>query len=124
MKLKDIVEVLNAKVLTPEIYDPDYEVNFAFASDLMSDALMLLRTAPTDFFEEGLLITGLATNQSIRTAEMLDFEVVIMVRNKMPNQSVLDGAIDSNIVVLTSSCSMFSTSGILWKNGVRGITDL
>lgn len=124
MKLKELVKELKANVLTPDTYDPEYEVNYAFSSDLMSDALMLLRTAPGDFFEEGLLITGLATNQSIRTAEMLDFRVVIMVRNKMPNQSVLEGAIDSDITVITSPCSMFSASGILWEKGVRGVTDL
>ena len=124
MKLKELVKILNANILTPDIYDPEFDVNYAFSSDLMSDDLMLLRTAPNDFFEEGMLITGLATNQSIRTAEMLDFRVVIMVRDKKPTQQVLDGAIDSDIMVITSPCSMFSASGKLWENGIRGVTDL
>ena len=124
MKLKELVELLNAEILTPDIYDPDFEINYAFSSDLMSDALMLLRTASNSFFEEGMLITGLATNQSIRTAEMLDFRLVLMVRDKKPTQVVLDGAVESDIMVLTSPCSMFSASGKLWENGIRGVTDL
>ena len=94
MRIKDIVEVLNAEVFTPEIYDENIELNFAFGSDLMSDALMLLRTAPDNFFEEGMLLTGLVTKQSVRTAEMLDFKLIVIVRGKKPNENVYEAAMD------------------------------
>ena len=124
MKLKDVVELLDCTIFTPENYKEDYDLNYGFGSDLMSDALMLLRTAPEEFFEEGMLLTGLVTNQSIRTAEMLDFQVVMFVRNKKPSQAVIDGAIESGIMLLNTPYSMFSTAGKLWEKGVRGVSDL
>lgn len=124
MKLKEIVTLLNAEVFTPKIFDENLEMNFAFGSDLMSDALMLLRTAPDDFFEQGMLLTGLVTKQSIRTAEMLDFKVVIIVRDKHPNENVFDAAMDSNIIVIGTSYSMFSACGRLFQNGVRGVSEI
>jgi len=124
MKLKDAVKLLDADVLTPDIYDENFEVNFAFGSDMMSDALMLLRTAPDKFCEHGILLTGLVTRQSIRTAEMLDFQVVLIVRGKTPNENVYQAAKDSGIVLLATKCSMFSASGKLYAQGVVGITDI
>ena len=53
----------------------DENVDYAFASDLMSDVL----TIKTDDF---LLITGLANVQSVRTAEMSDVEYILFVRGK------------------------------------------
>jgi hypothetical protein len=47
----------------------------AFASDLMSDVLTLKN-------DNLVLITGLATLQTIRTAEMADINCIIFVRNK------------------------------------------
>ena len=123
MKLQEVVELLNCKIYTPDDFNPDYELNFAFGSDLMSDALMLLRTAPEEFFAEGMLLTGLVTNQSIRTAEMLDFEVVMLVRDKKPNQTVIDSAIDSGIMLLSTPFSMFSACGKLWEKGVKGVSE-
>lgn len=124
MKLQEVVELLNCKIYTPNEFDGDHELNFAFGSDLMSDALMLLRTAPEEFFSEGMLLTGLVTNQSIRTAEMLDFQVVMLVRDKKPNQTVIDSAIESGIMLLSTPFSMFSACGKLWENGVKGVSEL
>ena len=120
MKLQEVVELLNCKIYTPDDFNPDYELNFAFGSDLMSDALMLLRTAPEEFFAEGMLLTGLVTNQSIRTAEMLDFEVVILVRGKTPNDNVYDAAQESGIIVIGTEDSMFTASGKLYAHGILG----
>lgn len=124
MKLKKLVKLLEADVLTPDIYDENIEINYAFGSDMMSDTLMLLKVAPDEFFEEGILITGLVTRQSIRTAEMLDFKVVIIIRGKTPNKNVFETARESNIIVLGTKCAMFSASGKLYANGVAGISDL
>ena len=120
MKLKEVVEVLNAKIFTPDTYDGEKEVKYACGSDMMSDALMLLRTAPDRFFEHGVLLTGLVTKQSIRTAEMLDFEVVILVRGKTPNDNVYDAAQESGIIVIGTDDSMFTASGKLYAHGVLG----
>lgn len=124
MKLEELVTLLKAEVFTPENYAPEMEVSFAFGSDMMSDALMLLRTAPDEFFERGILLTGLVTRQSVRTAEMLDFKVVLLVRGKKPNENVYDAAKEANIVLLGTNEAMFSASGKLYEKGIRGVSDL
>src|SRR5574344_903274 len=124
MKLSELVKLLDADVFTKDIYDGDREVDYAFGSDLMSDALMVLRTAPDFFFEKGILLTGLVTRQSVRTAEMLDFPVILLVRGKQPNENVYDAAKDSNIIMLGTKFSMFSASGKLYSSGVRGISEV
>ena len=54
MKLSDIVKILDAEVLTPEV-NLDKEVPCAFASDLISDILMCTK-------EPTLLLTGLTNH--------------------------------------------------------------
>lgn len=124
MKLKDVVELLNAEVYTQDIYDENIDIEFAFGSDLMSDALMLLRTTPDEFFEKGMLITGLVTKQSVRTAEMLDFRVIVIVRDKIPRENVKEAAVESGIIVITTPYSMFSASGRLYEKGIKGVNEL
>lgn len=124
MKLKELLELLDGKVLSDAEIDLEKEYQFAFGSDLMSDALMLLRTAPDIFFEKGVLLTGLVTAQSIRTAEMLDFSVVILVRGKTPNQNVIDGAKESNILIIGTKDSMFTASGKMYAAGFRGVSEV
>lgn len=124
MKLDELVKLLDAKVFTPTLYNGNKEVEYAFGSDLMSDALMVLRTAPDVFFEKGMLLTGLVTTQSIRTAEMLEFGVVVLVRGKIPNANVLKAALELNIVVIGTKYSMFSASGRLYQKSIKGISEV
>lgn len=124
MKLKELVEVLEAEVFTEDIYDGEKEIEYGFGSDMMSDALMLLRTAPEEFFVKGMLLTGLVTRQSIRTAEMLDFGLVVLVRGKQPNDNVYEAAKDANIIMVGTKFSMFSASGRLYAKGVKGISEI
>ena len=123
MKLKDVVKILDATIFTEDNYNGEKDIDFAFGSDMMSDALMLLRTAPDEFFERGILLTGLVTRQSVRTAEMLDFGVVLLVRGKKPNDNVYDAAREAGVTLLGTTASMFSASGKLYAQGVRGVSD-
>lgn len=124
MKLKELVDILDATIFTKDNYDGEKEIDFGFGSDMMSDALMLLRTAPEEFFQRGILLTGLVTRQSVRTAEMLDFQVVVLVRGKVPNDNVFEAACDANIIMVGTKYSMFTTCGRLYQKGVKGISDI
>jgi len=122
MKLSDIIKKYDCKVYTPSLLK-DKEVKYGFCSDLMSDALIILNSVNDPrILEESILITGLSTNQSIRTAEMLDVDVVILVRGKMPSLKVVDLAIESNVLLLSTEETMFNLSGKLYKDGIKGIT--
>ena len=124
MKLDEIVKILKAEVFTKETYNGDLEFKYCFASDLMSDALVLLKTAPIDFFDYGMLMTGLITKQSIRTAEMLDYRLIIIVRGKKPIDNVFEAALDEGIIVIGTEYSMFSASGRLFESGIKGISEV
>ncbi|MFA7116718.1 MAG: DRTGG domain-containing protein [Bacteroidales bacterium] len=113
MKLKEIVELLDAEVVVGK-ENLDKNVDFAFASDLMSDVLTL-RT------EDFLLITGLSNNQCIRTAEMSDVSYVLIARNKEVTKDMIEMAKDNDMVLMRTKYSLFKTSGILYGKGLKPV---
>lgn len=123
MKLQEIVDLLNCEIFTKSTYKEDKEISYAFSCDLMSDALMLLRNVGLDFCYSGALITGLVTIQGVRTAEMLDLPVIILVRSKQPNELIIKEAEEANIIILGTDETMFSTNGKLYNKGIKGISE-
>ena len=112
MKIRDIVKLLDAKVLCGEEL-LDKEVNSAFGCDMMSDVLAFVK-------EQAVLITGLCNPQVVRTAEMMDMRCIVFVRGKIPPVEVVDLARDSGIVILATSERMYSSCGKLYANGLSG----
>ena len=110
LRISDIVRILNAKIVCGE--DLDKEIEFAFASDLMSDVL----TLDTD---KMLLITGLANLQALRTAEMSDISHILFVRNKIISTEMICLAEELGLTLLQSPASMFRTSGLLFNAGLK-----
>lgn len=109
MTLREIVEKLNATVHLGE-NRLDEKVSKAFASDLMSEVLTLKETP--------ILITGLCNMQTIRTCDMANLDVVIFVRNKKPTEDMVELAEDNDMVLITTSFSMFRTCGTLFQEGL------
>ena len=112
MKIRDIVNLLDAKVLCGEDL-LDREVNSAFGCDMMSDVLAFVK-------EQAVLITGLCNPQVVRTAEMMDMRCIVFVRGKTPPKDVVALAEDAGIVVLATSERMYVACGILYENGLSG----
>ena len=81
MKISQISELLNAKVLCCEDL-LDSEVCSACGSDMMSDVLAFVKN-------QAVLLTGLVNPQVIRTAEMMDMHCVVFVRGKEPSDEML-----------------------------------
>lgn len=92
----------------------DRDVEYGFASDLMSDVL----TLETDNL---LLITGLANNQAVRTAEMSDIPCIIFVRNKKVTQEMIELATECNITLIEYPFSMFRAVSELFKAGIKPV---
>ncbi len=84
MTVKDVKEILNARVLAGEEL-MDQEVRSACGSDMMSDVLAFSK-------DHSVLLTGLCNPQVIRTAEMLDIVCLVFVRGKVPDDSVIQMA--------------------------------
>lgn len=112
MKISQISELLNAKVLCCEDL-LDSEVCSACGSDMMSDVLAFVK-------EQAVLLTGLVNPQVVRTAEMMDMKVIVFVRGKVPGDAILDLARELDIVVLKTELEMFTSCGKLYQAGLRG----
>lgn len=113
MNLEEIIEILDVVVVCgdPQTASP---VTVAFASDLMSEVLTI-----TD--NEILLITGLANQQTIRTAEMSDISYIILVRKKQATPEMIALAQENGIVLLQCNYSMFKTCGLLYQAGLKAV---
>ncbi|MCX7745894.1 MAG: DRTGG domain-containing protein [Clostridia bacterium] len=112
MKIKEIIKLLDAEVLTGE-ENLDMEITCACGSDLMSDVMAYVK-------DHVLLLTGLVSPQVVRTAEMMDIKVITFVRGKNPGQNVVDLALEKGIMVLTTKHPMFIACGKLYNAGITG----
>ena len=112
MKLERVKEVLEAEILG-EYADLDVEFKYGYGSDLMSDVLA--------FIEDGsLLLTGLTTEQVIRTAEVVDIKAIVFVRGKKPPKDVVKLADEKKITLLSTTCTMYLACGRLLAAGLPG----
>ncbi len=113
MKIESIIRILDAQ---PLYENPDRsletEIEYGFASDLMSDALALIQNSST------VLLTGLANPQSLRTAEMLDINLVIYVRAKHLPELDLQLAKEMGISVYSTDMTMYEACGRLFREGL------
>ncbi len=113
MKLSEIREILKATVVVgEEKLDPSIEAGAA--SDLMSD---LLRVQKGGF----VLLSGLNTLQVIRTAVIAGVSAVVLVRDKKPDQDMIQQAREHGMPLLSTPFTMFTACGRLFKQGLRGV---
>ena len=113
MTLKKIADLLEAKVLCGhDRLNEEHET--AFASDLMSDVLTLGDYSP-------VILTGLCNMQTIRTCEMGNLDIIVLVRRKKASEEMIEEAEDEGMVVMESDFSMFKACGLLFKAGMQPI---
>ncbi len=112
MKIQDVIAILNAELICGEEHLQE-EIDYGYSCDLMSDVLAFVQS-------NVLLLTGLVHPQVIRTAEMLDIKAIAIVRGKVPNQELIDMAKSRDIVLIRTTQSLFTASGVLFKNGLMG----
>ena len=117
MKIGEIRELLNAELLCGEEYLEE-DVFAACCSDMMSDVLAFVK-------DQGVLLTGLLNSQVIRTANMMDMVCIVIVRNKVPTDEMIELASDSGLVLMRSPFRAYEASGILYYAGLgRGDGDV
>ncbi|MFP4474452.1 MAG: DRTGG domain-containing protein [Desulfatibacillaceae bacterium] len=113
MTLSEIVETLEANILVGHDQLARQFVSGG-ASDLMSDILAGLS-------EGSVVLTGLVTVQSIRTAVVAGVGAVVFVRAKTPPPEVIDHAREQGVPLLSSPYSMFVSCGRLYAAGLTGL---
>jgi predicted transcriptional regulator len=111
MKLFDIKNLLDCEILSCE-NSLDTEVPCCLSSDMMSDVLAHAKPG-------ALLITGLISSQSIRTAEVSDSSGILYIRGKKPDASSITLANELQIPLLSTRKTMFETCWILHKAGLE-----
>jgi hypothetical protein len=91
------------------------DVQQAYATDLMSDILVSPKPG-------ALLVTGLANNQAVRTSKVAGISAIVFVRNKKPSPETVRLSQEYNIPLLSTKLSMFEACGLLFSNGIKGIS--
>ena len=99
MKLRSIQKILGATIIEGDD-KLDTEVDFVYASDLMSDVLAFGKP-------NSALLTGLATQQAVISAHMAEFKGVVFIRGKKPKDGAEKFAHENNLVVLTTDLDMY-----------------
>lgn len=111
MKVSAVQDILKAKVHCGQDL-LDMEIQSACGADLMSDVMAFVK-------EKVVLLTGLITTQTIRTADLMDIKVVILVRGKSPTQEMIEMAQGNGMVLLSTKNTMFISCGLLYEAGLR-----
>lgn len=113
MTIKNLTEIIEGKVICCEERISS-SVEYAFASDLMSDVLTIEK-------ENMVLITGLANMQAIRTSEMSDISCIVFARDKRIGEEMVSLAKENNMILVESPHSVFHIAGELYKAGIKAI---
>ena len=113
MKLSEIKDILKAKVLTGED-DLGRNIVAGGGADIME---AILSTVAKD----GLLLTGLTSEEVVRTATISQVGAVVFVRGQEPSARIIDQAKSFNLPLLVTEYSMFVSIGKLYMNGLRGL---
>jgi len=115
VKLSEIRDILKATVVVGED-KLDMTIEKGAGTDLMSD---LLR-GPTSGV---LLLSGLNNIQTIRTSVIAGVAALVLVRNKTPDQEMIEQARQHDLPLLSTPFTMFTACGRLFRHGLRGVED-
>lgn len=113
MKISEIKAILDATVLAGED-QIEKSVVGAGGADLMADVLSAVA-------KDAVLLTGLTTEQVLRTAKVAGVAAVVFVRGKKPDAPVIELAKSYHLPCLMTKYSLFVASGRLYVNGLRGL---
>jgi hypothetical protein len=111
MLLSDVIELLRCEELLVQDGARGTPITDCFAADLMSEVLA--------FCGHGaLLITGLASIQSVHTANVADLHAIVFVNGKRPEPEVLQLASERRIPLLSTPLTMYEACGRLHARGL------
>ncbi len=113
MTLRSILPALQAEVSAEE--DLDRTFGTIIASDLMSDVLMV-----DD--EDALLVTSLASDQAVRTAQVIGAAGVVLVNGKEPPPSMVKLSRSLPLNLLTSPLTKYQACVALHQHHATAST--
>lgn len=113
LRLKEVVKILECNVIIGED-QLDLSVDLGCAADLMSDVLAFSKSG-------SLLLTGLASAQAVRTADIAEVRAIVFVRGKKPNSEAIELARRRNIPLLCTRLFMYEAAGRLYANNLKSM---
>ncbi len=122
MTLRELVQVLDLQELTPDTgthadltADGSYDsqITRGYASDLLSD---VLANAP----QGGILVTLQVHLNVIAVASHAGLRAVIFSCGRLPDEGVVEKAVEEGLSLFSSSTDTFELVGRLHELGVRG----
>ncbi len=111
MKLRQVQELLTARVLCGERLLEKKDVSSCFGCNLMSEVLATVK-------QQTLLCTGLTNVQVIRTANMTDLAAVVFVGGKLPKASVTEEAESWGLPLLATELPLAEACARLIQAGL------
>lgn len=111
MTLGEALEVLKAEAVV-EAGDGEVPLAGCIVADLMSDVLAFARP-------DSLLLTGLATDQAIRTAVVLRLAGVVVAEGKGVAGDMIEAACEAEMPLYRTPLSKYESSGLLMRAGLR-----
>ena len=110
MTISQVSSILNCVQVCGE-QNFDKPLASACGADLMSDVLTIAK-------ESSVLLTGMVNPHVVRTAQMLDMQCIIFVRNKKPTDDMIALAIQAGITLLACEYTLYEACGRLYQEGL------
>ena len=114
MTLEEVKTFLEADVLCGQHW-LDRDVKSCFACDMISEMLLYVTSG-------ALLITSLTNAHVLHTAQIMEACGVVFVGGKKPDQAFIEQSDQNNIPLLSTKHLVFQCCGLLFSNGLQGVT--
>ena len=107
MKVQELVEKLNLKVLSGE-KGLDREIDGCYISDLLSDVM-------GNAMEGNVWITLQTHKNVMAVASLKDLSCIILVKSLMPNDETIEQSNDEDLPILQTSLPTYEIAGLVYN---------
>ena len=107
MKVKELVEKLNLKVLSG-VNGLDREIDGCYISDLLSDVM-------GNAMEGNIWITLQTHKNVMAVASLKEMSCIILVKNLMPNDETIEQSNDEDLPILQTNLPTYEIAGVVYN---------
>ena len=107
MKVKELVEKLNLKVLSGE-KGLDREIDGCYISDLLSDVM-------GNAMEGNIWITLQTHKNVMAVASLKEMSCIILVKNLVPNDETIEQSNDDDLPILQTNLPTYEVAGLVYN---------
>ncbi len=112
MKLSEIIDTLDLKILTGQELIPAKEPSVGYTSDLLSCVM-------AGAARESIWVTLQAHVNIVAVAALLEVSAIIITEGAEPDTATIEKARNEGIILLSTPHNSFFIAGKLWELGIR-----